>query len=156
VYALVVLGAAVLTLTISMVALGGSGALRAARSGQPDARLYKSTVAQDILTLNDVEKNLAPTCNSGDAIACRQVLVAVVSSVDAANRDLARVSAPTCLAQPDRDIREGLALERTGAQTAIQGIDQDDREAVNSGARLLAQGASYLKKAAHELSQAPC
>jgi hypothetical protein len=125
-------------------------------SGSSQVRQYRAVVGEDIVNVDAAQKKLGPACASPDASVCRQALLAARSSIDAMSRDMSIMDPPTCLSQSDQDFRVGLAVARGGVQTAIDGIDENDRLKVTTGSREFNRGKAYLSKASGELLQSTC
>ncbi len=162
-YAVGAVAAAVAILTVGLIGLGGRSPLKAGGDRRPHggasagsseqqaAGRYRMVASQDALLLIDTHKSMRRACRTADAPTCRRAVVAVLSSADAMNRDMDRLQVPSCLTQADRDLRQGVALERGGAQLAVLGIDQLDRQEIADASGMLDQGLASLARAAPEL-----
>jgi hypothetical protein len=63
---------------------------------------------------------------------------------------------PACLKPADKEIRKGLADYEAGAQTAINGLDDNSVSEVQSGTQQLAQGTTAFDNASKDILNSTC
>jgi hypothetical protein len=78
------------------------------------------------------------------------------TDVQAFQQDLKDTPAPACLKAADTNLRKGLALYDSGAQTAMTGINQLDATLIQQGGKTIEQGNTFLALATAAIKKAVC